>query len=153
MLRSTLRQILQHRHRSSTATTHFRRNFSKSTKSTLKSNNVKKKPKSTSQSSSTSNNAEQAPIFEFLEWPAVQIGLGVLQFSSILYCVQTYVLDITMCVGPSMLPTFHSAGKYSKRRCEQMQLVIIVRTVFNQLIPLSMFSLKSQLFNKPKQCH
>ena len=41
---------------------------------------------------------------------ALQIVTSVFQFSAIIYCVQTYLIDVTMCVGPSMLPTLNSAG-------------------------------------------
>jgi len=32
------------------------------------------------------------------------------KFGSFLYCVNTYLFEVTMCVGPSMLPTFSVAG-------------------------------------------
>lgn len=32
------------------------------------------------------------------------------QFGSFLYLVNNYIFEVTMCVGPSMLPTFSSAG-------------------------------------------
>ena len=32
------------------------------------------------------------------------------RFVSVLYVVNTYVVDVTMCVGPSMLPTFNVSG-------------------------------------------
>ena len=32
------------------------------------------------------------------------------QFGAILYATKTYVVDVTMCLGPSMLPTFNQAG-------------------------------------------
>jgi signal peptidase I len=32
------------------------------------------------------------------------------KFGGVLMCCQTYLLDITMCIGPSMLPTFNSVG-------------------------------------------
>mmetsp|Transcript_16765 Transcript_16765/g.32644 ORF Transcript_16765/g.32644 Transcript_16765/m.32644 type:complete len:150 (+) Transcript_16765:424-873(+) len=34
----------------------------------------------------------------------------LVKFGSFLYFVNTYVFEVTMCVGPSMLPTFSSAG-------------------------------------------
>ena len=63
----------------------------------------KTKPKT--KTKSTSHQSES--IFES---QPVQIVSGVLQFAAIMYCVQTYVIDTTMCIGPSMLPTFNSAG-------------------------------------------
>ena len=41
---------------------------------------------------------------------AMEFSTSLFQFAAIVYCVQTYVLDVTMCVGPSMLPTLNSAG-------------------------------------------
>ena len=41
---------------------------------------------------------------------AMDFSTSLFQFAAIVYCVQTYVLDVTMCVGPSMLPTLNSAG-------------------------------------------
>mmetsp|Transcript_13401 Transcript_13401/g.23994 ORF Transcript_13401/g.23994 Transcript_13401/m.23994 type:complete len:158 (+) Transcript_13401:128-601(+) len=32
------------------------------------------------------------------------------KFGSMLYVVNTYIFEVTMCVGPSMLPTFSTAG-------------------------------------------
>ena len=32
------------------------------------------------------------------------------QFGAILYATKTYVVDVTMCLGPSMRPTFSRAG-------------------------------------------
>jgi signal peptidase I len=32
------------------------------------------------------------------------------KFGGVLICCQTYLLDITMCVGPSMMPTFNALG-------------------------------------------
>lgn len=32
------------------------------------------------------------------------------KFGGMLVCCQTYLLDITMCIGPSMIPTFNAVG-------------------------------------------
>ncbi|GAQ84474.1 Peptidase S24/S26A/S26B/S26C family protein [Klebsormidium nitens] len=34
----------------------------------------------------------------------------VVQFGSFIYCFGTYVMDVTTCVGPSMLPSFNAEG-------------------------------------------
>jgi inner membrane protease subunit 1 len=35
---------------------------------------------------------------------------NIARFGSLLYVVNTYGFEVTMCVGPSMLPTFSTAG-------------------------------------------
>jgi inner membrane protease subunit 1 len=40
----------------------------------------------------------------------LRLGGQVVQFVCIMHVMQTYVFDVTMCVGPSMLPTINSAG-------------------------------------------
>lgn len=40
----------------------------------------------------------------------LSFGGQVVQFVCIMHVMQTYVFDVTMCVGPSMLPTINSAG-------------------------------------------
>mmetsp|Transcript_16842 Transcript_16842/g.19566 ORF Transcript_16842/g.19566 Transcript_16842/m.19566 type:complete len:151 (-) Transcript_16842:355-807(-) len=37
-------------------------------------------------------------------------GFKLIKFGSLVYVVKNYVFDLTMCVGPSMLPTFNAAG-------------------------------------------
>lgn len=48
---------------------------------------------------------EGAPVDEFIGriWAYAKFG-------GVLMCCQSYLLDITMCVGPSMIPTFNSVG-------------------------------------------
>lgn len=48
---------------------------------------------------------EGAPVDEF-----VQRIWAYAKFGGVLMCCQAYALDITMCVGPSMIPTFNSVG-------------------------------------------
>eukprot|EP00514_Thraustochytrium_sp_LLF1b_P003205 CAMPEP_0184512354 /NCGR_PEP_ID=MMETSP0198_2-20121128/2832_1 /TAXON_ID=1112570 /ORGANISM="Thraustochytrium sp., Strain LLF1b" /LENGTH=136 /DNA_ID=CAMNT_0026902365 /DNA_START=84 /DNA_END=493 /DNA_ORIENTATION=+ len=40
----------------------------------------------------------------------MQNAMNLAKFGSLLYVVNTYVFEVTMCVGPSMLPTFSTAG-------------------------------------------
>ncbi len=40
----------------------------------------------------------------------LQSGWKLARFGSLLYVVNTYVFEVTMCVGPSMVPTFSTAG-------------------------------------------
>ncbi|KAG8469058.1 hypothetical protein KFE25_007576 [Diacronema lutheri] len=48
---------------------------------------------------------EATPIDEFVGrvWAYAKFG-------GVLMCCQSYLLDITMCVGPSMMPTFNTVG-------------------------------------------
>lgn len=70
----------------------------------LKRNSIKNTL--TFQSFSTTTLFKQFP---FIQETAVVVG-GVVQLLAITYCIQNYLVDITMCVGPSMLPTLNSAG-------------------------------------------
>jgi len=36
--------------------------------------------------------------------------VGVVGFGAVLHCLHEYVIDISMCCGPSMLPTLNAAG-------------------------------------------
>ena len=40
----------------------------------------------------------------------LRMGGQIVQFVCIMHVMQTYAFDVTMCVGPSMLPTINSAG-------------------------------------------
>jgi signal peptidase I len=42
--------------------------------------------------------------------PVVEQGWALTKFGCFLHCVHEYVVEVTMCVGPSMLPTFNTAG-------------------------------------------
>ena len=44
-------------------------------------------------------------VMQILRW-----GGQIVQFVCIMHVMQTYCFDVTMCVGPSMLPTINSAG-------------------------------------------
>jgi mitochondrial inner membrane protease subunit 1 len=46
----------------------------------------------------------------WLSSSAGEFMVGLVKFTAIVYCIQSYVIDITLCVGPSMLPTLNSAG-------------------------------------------
>ena len=71
----------------------------------LKRNSIK----NTSTSQSFSSTTTLFKQFPFIQETAVVVG-GVVQLLAITYCIQNYLVDITMCVGPSMLPTLNSAG-------------------------------------------
>mmetsp|Transcript_23526 Transcript_23526/g.28982 ORF Transcript_23526/g.28982 Transcript_23526/m.28982 type:complete len:159 (+) Transcript_23526:264-740(+) len=40
----------------------------------------------------------------------IDYGFKLIKFGSLVYVVKSYVFDVTMCIGPSMLPTFNCAG-------------------------------------------
>eukprot|EP00960_Hanusia_phi_P009855 287304-Hanusia_phi.AAC.1 len=35
---------------------------------------------------------------------------GLIQFGCLLHCFHEHILDVTICIGPSMLPTFNLEG-------------------------------------------
>lgn len=44
------------------------------------------------------------------ENPFVHTLVSLVKFGSLVYVINNYVFEVTMCIGPSMMPTFNSAG-------------------------------------------
>ena len=44
------------------------------------------------------------------EIPGVKFASRTFYFIFLVHAIQTYIVDVTMCIGPSMLPTFREAG-------------------------------------------
>mmetsp|Transcript_29790 Transcript_29790/g.102969 ORF Transcript_29790/g.102969 Transcript_29790/m.102969 type:complete len:232 (+) Transcript_29790:38-733(+) len=52
--------------------------------------------------------AEAPPTESARDW--AHQALQLIQFGAVLHCLHEYVLEVTMCCGPSMLPTCSEAG-------------------------------------------